>query len=99
MHAGTLPVNSPMASHKSDEEDLDSVSASESELIEDDTKSLHFGKSLFGEEELQKMVSRRIVERNLVRLPTDEEPTQDKCVVFKDQFTAGLRFPVQDLLE
>jgi hypothetical protein len=45
--------NSPVESeHSVSSEDLSNVSASESELVGDDTKSLIFGKSLFDESEL-----------------------------------------------
>jgi hypothetical protein len=44
--------NSPAGSEQSvSDEDLSNVSASESELVGDDTKSLNFGKSLFDESE------------------------------------------------
>lgn len=45
-------------SHKSN--DLESVSASESKLVSDDSKSLVFGKSLMDKEELNSMVKKRI---------------------------------------
>jgi hypothetical protein len=51
------------------DEDLSNVSASESELVGDDTKSLNFGKSLFDESELQWMVKNRMLEKADVRLP------------------------------
>jgi hypothetical protein len=45
--------NSPLGSNQSDSRgDLSDVSASESELIGDDTKSLNFGKTLMDEAEL-----------------------------------------------
>jgi hypothetical protein len=51
--------NSPVESeHYVSGEDLSNVSASESELVGDDTKSLNFGKSLFDESELQWMVKK-----------------------------------------
>jgi hypothetical protein len=46
--------NSPIEFEQSiSDEDLSNVSASESGLVGDDTKSLNFGKSLFDESELQ----------------------------------------------
>jgi hypothetical protein len=51
------------------DEDLSNVSASESEFVGDDTKSLNFGKSLFDESKLQWMVKNRMLEKADVRLP------------------------------
>lgn len=48
------------------------------------------------------MVNNRLVERVSVRLPKDEvipDAQPDEHVVFKDQFSAGLCFPCQDLVE
>ena len=74
----------------------------ESELLEDDTKSLRFGKTLVSEAILQSLIdNKRTLEKDLARLPKDETvplPEHDECVVFKDYFTVGLRFPVQDLI-
>jgi hypothetical protein len=51
--------NSPAESeHSVSGEDLSNVSASESELVGDDTKSPNFGKSLFDESELQWMIKK-----------------------------------------
>jgi hypothetical protein len=48
-----ISENSPDESEQSiSDEDLSNVSASESELVGDDTKPLNFGKSLFDESEL-----------------------------------------------
>ena len=48
-----VSTNSPVESdHSGSEEDLSDVSASESELIRDDTKSLIYGKTLMDEAEL-----------------------------------------------
>ena len=48
-----VSTNSPVESdHSGSEEDLSDVSASESESIGDDTKSLIFGKTLMDEAEL-----------------------------------------------
>ena len=56
--------NSPVESrHSSSSEDLSDVSASESELVGDDTKSLIFRKTLMDESELDWMVTNRMVER------------------------------------
>jgi hypothetical protein len=96
--------NSPAESEQSVfDEDLSNVSASESELVSDDTKSLNFGKSLFDESELQWMVKNRMLEKADVRLPPQNEtvprPEPDECVVFRDYFAAGLRMPCQDFVE
>ena len=46
-------INSPVGSNQSDlGEDLSVVSASKSELVGDDTKSLKFGKTLMDDKEL-----------------------------------------------
>jgi hypothetical protein len=85
------------------DEDLSNVSASESELIGDDTKSMNFDKSLFDESELQWMIKNRMFEKADVRLPLQNEtvprPEPDECVVFRDHFTADLRMPCQDFIE
>lgn len=96
------PVASPLASPASKEEDLTSVLALESKIVDDEMKSLRFGKKLMIEEVLTSLVERNTLNNDLVRLPKDEmvlklEP--DECVVFKDYFTAGLCFPIQDLLQ
>ena len=89
--------NSPVGSnHSGSGEDLSNVSASESELMGDDTKSLNFGKSLMDENELNWMVTNRMLERASVCLLGDDMIPKLKpheCVVFRDQFTAGLRMP------
>lgn len=54
------------------DDDLASVTASESELVEDDTKSLRFGKILMIEKIFQTMAGKRILDRALARLPGDE---------------------------
>jgi hypothetical protein len=59
--------------HSVSGEDLSNVSASESKLVGDDTKSLIFRKSLFDESELQWMVKNRMLEKTDVRLPTHNE--------------------------
>ena len=62
--------NSPVESrHSSSSEDLSDVSASESELVGDDTKSLNFGKTLMDDKELDRMVAKRMVERASVWMP------------------------------
>ena len=48
------------------------MSASESELVGDDTKSLKFGKTLMDDKELDWMVTNRMVERASVCLPGNE---------------------------
>jgi hypothetical protein len=66
--------NSPLGSNQSDSgEDLSYVSASESELIGDDIKSLNFGKTLMDEAELDWLVKNRILEKVDARLPSDDE--------------------------
>jgi hypothetical protein len=79
------------------------VSALESELVGDDTKSLNFGKTLMDEAELDWMVKNRMLEKADARLPFEGEmipkPKPHECVVFRDQFTAGLRMPYQDFIE
>ena len=78
--------SSPVESnHSRCEEDLSDVSASESELVGDDTKSLLFGKTLMDETELQWMVTNRMLEKASVRLPQGEttpKPEPHECVVF-----------------
>jgi hypothetical protein len=96
--------NSPAESeHSVSGKDLSNVSASESELVGDDTKSLNFRKSLFDESELQWMVKNRMLEKADVRLAPQSEtipkPEPDECVVFRDYFAAGLRMPYQDFVE
>jgi hypothetical protein len=96
--------NSPLGSNQSESrEDLSDVSASESELIGDDTKSLNFGKTLMDEAELDWLVKNRMLEKADARLPSDDEmipkPKPHECVVFRDQFAAGLRMPCQDFIE
>ena len=82
-------------------EDLSNVSASESELVGDDTKSLKFGKTLMDDKELDWMVTNRMVTRAYVHLPRNEvvhDLKPHECVVFRDQFEAILRTPCQDFL-
>jgi hypothetical protein len=84
-------------------DDLSDVSASESELIDDDTKYLNVGKTLMDEAELDWMVKNRMLEKADARLPSQDEmipkPKPHECVVFRDQFAAGLRMPCQDFIE
>ena len=98
-----VSANSLVGSNQSDlGEDLSDVSASESELVGDDTKSSKFGQTLMDDKELDWMVTNQIVERASVRLPRNEvipDPKPYECVVFGDQFAAGLRIPCQDFLE
>ena len=79
-------TNSPVGSNQSDlGEDLSDVSASESELVGDDTKSLNFGKTLLDEAELDWMVTNRRLERASIRLlesETTPKPKPHECVVF-----------------
>jgi hypothetical protein len=96
--------NSLLESNQSDSgEDLSDISASESELIGDDTKSLNFGKTLKDEAELDWLVKNRMLEKADARLPSEDEmipkPKPHDCVVFRDQFTAGLRMPCQYFIE
>jgi hypothetical protein len=93
--------NSSLGSNQYDSgEDLSDVSASESELIGDDTKSLNFGKTLMNEAELDWLVKNRMLEKADAGLPSDDEmiprPKAYECVVFRDQFVAGLRMPCQE---
>lgn len=86
------------------EESLSDVSASLEDLIRDDQgRSLTFGHSLMDKEELDKMVRRNILVADQVRLPPEGEvnpkPKPNECVVFRDLFHAGLRFPCQDFIE
>jgi len=96
-------ANSPVGSNQSDfGEDLSDVSTSESELVGDDTKSLKFGQTLMDDKELDWMVTNGMVERASVRLPRNEvvlDPKPHECVVFRNQFAAGLCMPCQDFLE
>ena len=51
---------------------------------------------------LQSLANKIILDKKLARLPVDEvilEPKPNECVVFRECFIAGLRFPLQDLLE
>ena len=91
--SGSSPVES---NHSGSEEDLSDVSASESELVGDDTKSLIFGKTLMDEAKLQWTVTNRMLEKASVRLlggETTPKPEPHECVVFRDQFSVGLRIP------
>jgi hypothetical protein len=96
--------NSPLESNQSDSgEDLFDVSALESELVGDDKKSLNFGKTLMDEAELDWMVKNRVLEKADAWLPSEGEmipkPKPHECVVFRDQFAAGLHMPCQDFIE
>ena len=54
------------------------------------------------DKELDWMVTNQMVERASVRLPGNEvipNPKPYECVVFQDQFAAGLRMACQDFLE
>jgi hypothetical protein len=78
-----------LGSNQSDSgEDLSDVSASESELIGDDTKFLNFGKTLMDEAELDWLVKNRMLENADARLPSDDKmipkPKPHECVVFRD---------------
>ena len=79
-------TNSPFGSNQSNlGEDLSDVSAFESELIVDDTKSLKFGQTLMDDKELDWMVTNQMVERASVRLPGNEvvpDPKHYECVFF-----------------
>jgi len=79
-------VNSPVGSSQFDlGEDLSDVSMSESELVGDDTKSLKFGQTLMDDNELDWMVTNRMVERASVCLPGNEvvpDPKPHECVIF-----------------
>ena len=79
-------ANSLVGSNQSDlGEDLSDVSASKSELVGDDTKSLKFGKTLMDDKELEWMVTNQMVERASVRLPRNKvvpDPKPHECVVF-----------------
>ena len=96
-------ANSSFGSNQSNlGEDLSDVSVSKSELVGDDTKSLKFGKTLMDDKELDWMVTNRMVERASVRLPGNKvvpDAKPHECVVFRNQFAAGLRMPCQDFLE
>lgn len=90
-------VASPAASPGSEEDDLASVSALESELVDDETKSLRFGKTSMTEEVFKPLVEKNTLNKDLVRLSKDEKvpkPEPDECVVFKDYFIVGLHFPI-----
>lgn len=61
---------------------LGSMSALEFELVEDDTKSLRFGKALITNEMLMPPYEKMIVNTDLVRVPGDEvilKPQPDEC--------------------
>jgi len=61
-HEKNVSGNSPIESNQSGSgEDLSDVSASESELVGDDTKSLNFGKTLMNDGELEWMVTNRML--------------------------------------
>jgi hypothetical protein len=95
--------SSPVESdYSGSEEDLSNVFAFESELVGDDTKSIIFGKNLVDEAEFQWMVTNRMLEKASVHLlegETTPKPEPDECVIFRDQFTAGLRMPCQDFIK
>jgi len=77
-------------------EDLLDVSALESKLVGDETKSLIFGKTLMDEDKLDWMVTNRMVEKASIRFPKNEttpKPEPHECVVFWGQFSVGLRLP------
>ena len=83
-------------------EDLLDVSALESKLVGDETKSLIFGKTLMDEDKLDWMVTNRMVEKASIRFPKNEttpKPEPHECVVFWGQFSVGLRLPCQDFVE
>ena len=66
-------ANSSFGSNQSDlGEDLSDISASESKLVGDGTKSLKFGQTLMDDKELDGMVTNQMVERASVRLPGNE---------------------------
>ena len=98
-----VSANSLVGSNQSDlGEDLSDVSASESELVGDDMKSLKFGQALMDDKELDWMVTNRMVERAYVHLPENEVVPNQKpyeCLAFWDQFSARLRMPCQYFLE
>jgi hypothetical protein len=98
-----VSTNSPVEyDHSGSEEDLSDVSASESELFGDDTKSLIFGKTLMDVAELQWMVTNKMLERAFVCLPdgaTTPKPEPHEYVVIRDQFTTGLRMPCHEFIE
>jgi hypothetical protein len=75
----------PMASPDSEDDDLAYVDTSKSELVDDEMKSLRFGRSLMIEEALTPLVQRKTLNRDLVRLSEIEavpKPQPDECVVF-----------------
>lgn len=97
-------AESNQSSAKSDDNLLDvsafflikDVSAFESEVVDDDTKSLKFRKSLMDDQEVAWMVTNRMLEKSSILLPKGETTPDLKpheCVVFRDQFSAGLHFP------
>jgi hypothetical protein len=78
-------VESNQSSAKSDDNLLD-VSTFESEVVDDDTKSLKFGKSLMDDQEVAWMVTNRMLEKSSILLPKGETTPDSKpheCVVFQ----------------
>jgi hypothetical protein len=86
----------PVASPDSKDDDMTYVDASESELVDDEMKSLRFGRSLMIEEALTPLVQRKTLNRDIVRLSEIEKvlkPQLAKCVVFRIILVLGFASP------
>jgi hypothetical protein len=86
-----------------DEEDISQVDAEVSELIgrEKPEATLRFGPSLVSAALLASYVDRGYFGDGICRAPKGEEtpvPHDDECIVFRDFFVAGLRFPLDPTL-
>ena len=81
------------------EEDLSNVVADPSELMKKDkpAPTLRFGPSVMSAALIESYVERGYFPAGMCRLPQAEEtpnPEDGECVVFRDFFVAGLRFPL-----
>ena len=82
-----------------DEEDLSNVDADPSELMKKDkpAPTLSFGPSVMSAALIESYVERGYFPAGICRPPQAEEtpnPEDGECVVFRDFFVAGLRFPL-----
>jgi len=86
-----------------DEEDLSNVDADPSELMKKDkpAPTLRFGPSLMSAALIESYVERGYFPAGVCRPPQAEEtpnPEDGECVVFRDFFVAGLRFPLDPVV-
>ena len=85
------------------EEDLSNVEADPSELMkrEKPAPTLRFGPSLMSAALIESYVERGYFSAGVCRPPQAEEmtdPKEGECVVFRDFFVAGLRFPLDPVV-